>query len=119
MVRAISRKENDQDHSIAPALEKRRERVRAPIRKLATDNLVLATAFQYFGTFGSTLSDHAVLPPATLNTFLNPDCCRNATAFALRPPILQWATISRLESSSLTRLGKSPTGMRYPLRLQI
>ena len=38
---------------------------------------------------------------------VNPDCCRKATALALRPPILQWTTISRLESSSLTRLGRS------------
>ena len=44
---------------------------------------------QYFGTFGSTRSDQAVIPPARLCTFLNPDCCRKAAAFALRPPILQ------------------------------
>src|SRR5579864_25852 len=74
---------------------------------------------QYFGTFGSTRSDHALIPPVRFRTFLKPDCCRNATALALRPPILQWTTISRLESSSLTRFGKSFSGIRYPPRLQI
>src|SRR5438105_10115270 len=67
---------------------------------------------QYLGTLGSTLSDQAVMPPARFHTFLNPAWRRNSTALALRPPILQWATISRLESSSWTRLGRSPSGMR-------
>src|ERR1700722_8615853 len=78
-----------------------------------------ALARQYFGTVGSTRSAQALIPPARLCTFLNPACCRNATALALRPPILQWNTISRLESSSLTRLGKSFNGIKCPPMLQI
>src|SRR3954464_13433064 len=74
---------------------------------------------QYFGTFGSTRSDHAVIPPARLWILLKPACCRNATALALRPPILQWTTISRLESGSFTRFGRSFNGIRYPPMLQI
>jgi len=31
-----------------------------------SDNRALTTALQYFGTFGSTRSDHAVIPPARL-----------------------------------------------------
>src|SRR3954469_16691690 len=40
--------------------------------------LPLRTA-QYFGTFGSTLSDHAVMPPARLTAFLKPAFCKNST----------------------------------------
>src|ERR1700686_177078 len=36
---------------------------------------------QYFGILGSTRSAHASIPPARLCTFLNPACCRKATAF--------------------------------------
>src|ERR1022692_3037450 len=96
----------------------KKERFRAPFRRTTTHQQ-LATALQYFGTFGSTRSDQAVIPPARLCTFAKPDCCRNATALALRPPILQWTTISRLESSSLTRLGRSFSGIKYPPMLQI
>src|SRR5580700_464967 len=97
----------------APSAQERRK----PNRNKTA--LLLVAALQYFGTFGSTRSDHAVIPPARLCTLVNPDCCRKATALALRPPILQWTTISRLESSSLTRLGRSFSGIRYPPRLQI
>src|ERR1700722_6814654 len=90
----------------------------APRLKPCPDTNLLE-GLQYFGIFGSTRSAHAVIPPARLWTFVNPACCRNATAFALRPPILQWATISRLEASSLTRFGKCLSGIRCPLRLQI
>src|SRR5277367_5077831 len=74
---------------------------------------------QYLGILVSIRSAHAVIPPVRLCTLVKPACCRKATALALRPPILQWATISRLESSSLTRFGRSPSGIRYPFKLQI
>src|SRR5208282_995671 len=80
---------------------------------------VSATASQYLGIFGSIRSAQAKMPPVKLETFVNPARRRKFTAFALRPPILQWVTISRLLSSSFTRFGKSPKGMRYPFRLQI
>src|SRR5213080_3501288 len=79
----------------------------------------LGTPLQYFGIFGSTRSAQARIPPARLWTFLNPAWRRKFTALALRTPERQWATISRLESSSWTRLGRSPSGTRYPLMLQI
>ena len=41
-----------------------------------------------------------------LRTFLKPDCFRKSTAFALRMPLLQCATISSSGSSSPTRFGK-------------
>src|SRR5580692_5714898 len=90
-------------------------------RSLKTKNCHLRSdnCHQYFGTFGSTRSDHAVMPPARLCTFVKPDCWRNATALALRPPILQWTTISRLESSSCTRFGRSLSGIKCPPMLQI
>src|ERR1051326_91361 len=67
---------------------------------------------QYFGTLGSTLSLQARIPPFMFLTFLKPACFRKSTAFALRMPLLQCATISSAESSSFTRFGRSPSGMR-------
>src|ERR1044071_4169638 len=58
------------------------------------------------------------MPPAKLWTFLNPDCRKKFTAFALRTPERQCATISLLVSSSFTRFGRSPSGIRCPLRLR-
>ncbi len=43
-------------------------------------------------------------------TLLNPACCGNATALALRPPILQCTTISELDSNSPVRFGRSRAG---------
>src|SRR5579872_940281 len=68
---------------------------------------------QYFGTLGSTLSLHARIPPLILRTFLNPACFRKSTAFALRIPLLQCATISSAVSSSFTRFGNSPSGISF------
>ena len=44
---------------------------------------------QYFGTFGSISSDHAVIPPFTLLTYLNPCSRRKRSAFMDRIPLLQ------------------------------
>src|ERR1700722_8922620 len=66
---------------------------------------------QYLGTLGSTLSLQARIPPFILRTFLNPACFRKSTALALRIPLLQCATISSAESSSLPHFGKSPSGI--------
>src|SRR5215469_5723092 len=68
---------------------------------------------QYFGTRGSTLSLQARMPPCIFLTFLKPACLRKSTALALRMPLLQWATISSAEFSSLTRLGSSPRGISF------
>ncbi len=84
-----------------------------PARRATTINPAIALRYdvQYFGTEGSILSLHAVMPPSIFFTFLNPDCRRKSQALALRPPILQWATTSMLGSSSPTRFGKSPSGI--------
>src|SRR5204863_8417409 len=74
---------------------------------------------QYFGILVSTLSAHARIPPARFFTLRNPAWRRKSTALPLRTPERQWATISRLESSSFMRFGRSPSGIRCPLRLQI
>src|SRR5581483_10257817 len=74
---------------------------------------------QYFGILGSIFSAHARMPPVRFLTLLKPAWRRNSTAFADRIPERQWATISRLESSSLTRFGRSFSGIRYPFKLQI
>src|SRR5229473_2160928 len=108
-----------QSKSVQPCTKMKRERFRAPLK---TGNWLLVTGncpLQYLGTFGSTLSAHAVIPPARFCTLVNPACRKNSTAFALRPPILQCTTISRLESSSFTRFGKSFSGIRCPPMLQI
>src|SRR5687768_1197036 len=45
---------------------------------------------QYFGTLWSISSDHALMPPLTLFTYLNPCSRRNLSAFMERMPLLQW-----------------------------
>src|SRR5579863_750189 len=77
------------------------------------------TSGQYFGTEGSTSSDHARIPPFRLRILRKPARCRNSTASAERFPLRQWATISRELSSSFTRFERSPSGIRWPPRLQI
>src|SRR6266852_9678495 len=74
---------------------------------------------QYFGTEGSTSSDHARMPPFRLRILRKPALRRKSIASAERLPLRQCATISREESSSWTRRGSSPSGSRCPLRLQI
>lgn len=44
---------------------------------------------QYRGTLGSISSDHALMPPLTLFTYLNPLLLRNVTALRERAPLLQ------------------------------
>src|SRR5712691_1461905 len=74
---------------------------------------------QYLGTEGSTSSDHARIPPLRFKILRKPALRRKSTASAERLPLRQCATISREESSSCTRRGSSPSGIRCPLRLQI
>src|SRR6202047_2609860 len=74
---------------------------------------------QYWGTEGSTSSDHARMPPLRLRILRKPALRRKPTASAERFPLRQWATISLEESSSWTRRGNSPSGIKWPLRLQI
>src|SRR6266480_1200471 len=74
---------------------------------------------QYFGTDGSTSSDHARMPPFRLRTLRKPALRKKSTASAERFPLRQCATISRDESNSCTRRVSSPSGSRCPLRLQI
>ena len=50
---------------------------------------VPAAAFQYRGTLRSISSDHAVMPPLTLLTYLKPCCRRKFSAFSERTPALQ------------------------------
>ena len=69
------------------------------------------SARQYFGTFGSTLSLHAVMPPVMFRTCWKPFCLSKSIAFWLRPPVLHCATISAFLSSSPSRFGKSPNGI--------
>src|SRR6478672_8184187 len=56
--------------------------------------------FQYLGWEGSTLSIQSRIPPLRFLTRLNPTDCRNSWALALRPPILQCATMSLSLGSS-------------------
>src|SRR5271157_2686973 len=74
---------------------------------------------QYFRTLRSTRSDQAWIPPVRFLTLVNPALFRSCTALAPRGPILQRATISRLESSSCTRAGNSGSGIRYPPILEV
>src|SRR5438128_3020428 len=74
---------------------------------------------QYFGTDGSTSSDQARMPPFRLRILRKPAFRKKSTASAERLPLRQCATISRDESSSQTRRVNSPSGIRWPLRLQI
>ena len=53
------------------------------------------TGRQYFGCDGSTLSIQLRMPPWRLSACGKPCSRRNATAFALRPPTLQWTTSGR------------------------
>ena len=53
------------------------------------------------------------MPPFMFRTFLNPACFRKSTAFALRTPLLQCATISSAVFSSFTRFGRSPSGISF------
>src|SRR5271168_2178441 len=74
---------------------------------------------QYFGTLGSTSSDQARMPPLRLRILRKPALRRKSTASADRFPLRQCATISRDESSSCTRRGSSPSGIKCPFKLQI
>src|SRR6266576_625885 len=59
---------------------------------------------QYFGTLGSTSFDQAVMPPLRFMRLPEkPERLRASIALALRPPILQWTTVSRLASISDAR----------------
>ena len=81
-----------------PPIERRNFRaVRARVRMRVERD-------QYFGTEGSTSSDHARIPPFRFKILRKPARCRNSTASAERFPLRQCATISRELSSSLTRL---------------
>src|SRR5258708_14804250 len=73
---------------------------------------------QYFGTEGSTSSDHARIPPLRLRILRKPALRRKSTASAERLPLRQCATISPEESLSGTQAGSSPSGIKCPLRLQ-
>ena len=83
------------------------------------DLLTVAKMLQYFGTEGSTSSDQARMPPFRFQILRKPALRRKSTASAERLPLRQCATISRELSSSWTRRGRSPSGIRWPLRLQI
>jgi hypothetical protein len=48
-----------------------------------------SAAFQYLGTLASISSDHALMPPLPLLTYLNPCCFKKLTAFKDRTPPLQ------------------------------
>ena len=72
---------------------------------------------QYFGTLGSTSSDQARIPPFRFWILRNPALRRKSTASAERFPLRQCATISREESSSCTRRGSSPSGIKCPFNI--
>src|SRR6266849_1001796 len=56
---------------------------------------------QYFGTLGSTSLDQAIIPPVKFDKLpVYPLRCKASIARALRPPILQCTTVSRLGSIS-------------------
>lgn len=76
---------------IPPCLEHQQKKGARKALPLTTENWPLRTENcpQYFGILGSIRSAHAVMPPVRFRTFVNPACFRNATALALRPPILQ------------------------------
>src|SRR6266446_4588603 len=93
-------------------------RIDTPVRA-HSDILDLRDSGQYFGTAGSTSSDHARMPPLRFRILRNPALRKKSTASAERLPLRQCATISRDQSSSCTRRGSSPSGIKCPLRLQI
>src|SRR5208283_1962670 len=74
---------------------------------------------QYRATLGSTSVDQDNMPPRKFCTLRNPALRRKSTASAERFPLRQCATISCEESSSCTRRGNSPSGIRCPFKLQI
>ena len=71
----------------------------------------------FLGSVGSTRSIHARMPPVRLRAFVIPWSRSRATAFALRPPILQWTTMSgrprpagsRRAASAARRAGSAST----------
>src|SRR5258708_12841331 len=74
---------------------------------------------QYFGTLGSTSSDHASMPPFRLWILRNPALRKKSTASAERFPLRQCATISSEESTSSTPPANSPRATTPPSLFQI
>lgn len=70
--------------AVVSIIRRKRERRRRSLHELRTDNCV-----QYLGILVSIRSAQAVIPPVRLLTLAKPACFKKATAFALRPPILQ------------------------------
>jgi hypothetical protein len=58
-------------------------------RNLCRCHSILREKTQYFGTEGSTSSDHARIPPFRFEIFRKPALRRNSTACAERLPLLQ------------------------------
>ncbi len=61
--------------------------------------------------FPATSQVQAFMPPSMFLTRLSPAAIKNSQAMALRLPLRQTITVSRLGSISLIRIGICPSGM--------